>query len=52
MTKVYFIRHAESDIGVTDDRTRPLTAKGLVDCALVTDYLSDKDIDIWGTILA
>jgi len=45
MTTLYFIRHAESDTSVTDDRTRPLTVKGHTDCALVADYLSDKIID-------
>ncbi len=28
MTKIYFVRHAEPDKTVTDDRNRPLTAKG------------------------
>jgi len=45
MTTVYFIRHAESDTSVRDPLTRPLTAKGLADCRLVTDFLSDKNID-------
>ncbi|MCK5129894.1 MAG: histidine phosphatase family protein [Clostridiales bacterium] len=46
MTKVYFIRHAQSDNSVRDGRVRPLTEKGLNDCRLVTKYLSDKYIDI------
>jgi len=45
MTAVYFIRHAESDTSVRDPLTRPLTAKGLADRRLVTDFLSDKNID-------
>jgi len=45
MTKVYFIRHAESDTSVRDPMTRPLTAKGYADCRLVTKFLSDKDIN-------
>ena len=45
MTKVYFIRHAESDTSVRDPMTRPLTAKGHADCRLVTRFLSDKGID-------
>jgi len=45
MTTIYFIRHAEPDTSVIDDRIRPLTAKGHTDCALVTDYFSDKVID-------
>ena len=44
MTTVYFIRHAESDISVRDGRARPLTAKGLADRRLVTEYLHDKYI--------
>jgi len=44
MTTVYFIRHAESDVSVRDPLTRPLTAKGLADRRLVTDFLSDKSI--------
>ena len=46
MTKVYFVRHAESDFNVLDDRARPLTMKGVVDSALVTDFLQDKKIDV------
>jgi len=45
MTKVYFIRHAESDTSVRDERLRPLTEKGLRDCVLVTDFLWDKEIN-------
>ena len=46
MTKVYFIRHAQSDWNTKDDRTRPLTEKGSRDCALVTAFLRDKNIDV------
>jgi len=46
MTTIYFVRHAESDRLVRDGRTRPLTKKGLIDRRLVTDFLSDKKIDI------
>ncbi len=46
MTNVYFIRHAESDNTVHDGRIRPLTPKGLADCSLVTNYLTDKNIDM------
>jgi Fructose-2,6-bisphosphatase len=44
MTNVYFVRHAEPDYRVHDDLTRPLTEKGLRDCALVTEYFRDKEI--------
>ena len=45
MTTVYFIRHAQSDTTVRDDRTRPLTETGLRDSHLVTACLSSKGID-------
>jgi len=45
MTTVYFIRHAEADNSNRDGRTRPLTAKGLADRHLVTEFLRDKHID-------
>jgi 2,3-bisphosphoglycerate-dependent phosphoglycerate mutase len=45
MTTVYFIRHAESDTSVSESRIRPLTAKGMADRRLVTEYLWDKNID-------
>ena len=46
MTTIYFIRHAESDYSVRESRVRPLTEKGLADCSLVTEFLSDKNIDV------
>ena len=46
MTTVYFVRHAQSDIAVHDDRIRPLTKKGWIDRNLVADFLYDKGIDI------
>lgn len=45
MTTIYFIRHAEPDFNVQDDFSRPLTEKGRADCALVTEFLRDKNID-------
>ena len=45
MTKVYFIRHAEPDYSNHDDLLRPLTAKGMQDRKIVTEYLSNKKID-------
>ena len=45
MTTVYFVRHAESDASFRDQRTRPLTEKGLVDRKLVTEFLRDKNVD-------
>jgi 2,3-bisphosphoglycerate-dependent phosphoglycerate mutase len=46
MTVIYFIRHAESDYSVRESRIRPLTEKGLADCSLVSDFLSERNIDV------
>lgn len=46
MTIIYFIRHAQADNSIYNDRIRPLTEKGMNDRALVTDFLQDKNIDI------
>lgn len=45
-TTVYFVRHAEPNYQNHDDIQRELTPKGWEDRELVTDYLSDKDIDV------
>ena len=45
MTTIYFVRHAEADNTNRDGRNRPLTAKGLADRRLVTEFLQDKKID-------
>lgn len=44
MTHIYYVRHAEPDLLIHDDMSRPLTEKGHSDTALVTEYLHDKDI--------
>lgn len=44
MTVIYFVRHAEPDYSNHNDMERPLTAKGLADRRLVTDFLADKSI--------
>ncbi|MGT2951065.1 histidine phosphatase family protein [Streptococcus cuniculi] len=46
MTTVYFVRHCEPNYNNHDDLTRELSPKGLQDCQLVTDFLSDKEVDI------
>ncbi|MCL2199471.1 MAG: NUDIX domain-containing protein [Defluviitaleaceae bacterium] len=46
MTTVYFVRHAEPDFNVYDDFSRPLTDKGMVDCALVTEFFGDKGVTV------
>lgn len=43
-TRVYFVRHAQSDLSVRDDLRRPLTNKGIEDSHKVTDALMDKNI--------
>lgn len=44
MTRVYLVRHAQPNVNNHDDLTRELSEKGLADTALVTRFLSDKDI--------
>lgn len=44
MTTVYFIRHAQSDRFVHDDRTRPLTAEGMNDTRKITEVLENSGI--------
>ena len=45
MTTIYFIRHAEPNYANHDDKTRGLSAKGLEDRKLVSEYLKDKNVD-------
>ena len=45
MTTVYFVRHAESDISVPEGHNRPLTAKGLADRVIVTEFFKNIKID-------
>lgn len=44
MTKVFFVRHAQSLYEHNDDRTRPLTDEGLRDASIVLETLKNKDI--------
>lgn len=46
MTRIYFVRHAEPDRSVHDDRTRPLTEEGLRDSLEVTIVLKNKNVDV------
>ncbi len=43
-TKVYFIRHAEPNYQNHNDMERELTAKGLADSKLITDFLENRPI--------
>lgn len=46
MTKVYFVRHCQSQKGWKEsDSIRPLTAQGIADSALVTQALHDTPLD-------
>ncbi len=45
ITNVYFVRHAQPNYANHDDRTRELTAKGLMDRALVTAFFRDIPVD-------
>ena len=44
LTTVYFIRHAQADSDVCDQKTRPLTEKGKKDSVLLTNFLSNIPI--------
>lgn len=45
MTRVYFVRHAQSDHRAGSDRERGLTAEGRSDAGIVLDFLRDKPVD-------
>jgi 2,3-bisphosphoglycerate-dependent phosphoglycerate mutase len=42
--RLYFVRHAESDLSVREDDVRPLTPKGFMDALKVTAALKDSGI--------
>ena len=46
MTNIYFVRHAEPNYNNHDDLTRELSPKGMKDRELVTEFLTDKQVDI------
>lgn len=45
MTKVYFVRHAQSDRRGGSDQERGLTAEGQADARVVLDFLRDQPVD-------
>ena len=45
MTKVYFVRHAQSDWRSVSDRERGLTAEGQEDRNVVLEFLRNKQVD-------
>ena len=44
MTHIYFVRHAQPDFTVHDDRSRPLTEQGLRDREQATSFLLPRNI--------
>ncbi len=44
MTEVYFVRHAQSDNTVRDDRSRPLTDEGMNDTRSVAELLKSRNV--------
>ncbi len=46
MTTIYFVRHAQPNYENHNDELRELSEKGLTDRKLVTEFLSDKAIDV------
>lgn len=44
MTKVYFVRHAQSDNTVRDSRSRPLTDEGMNDTRSVAELLKSRNV--------
>lgn len=44
MTRIYFVRHCQSERFAQDDRTRPLTAGGMADAEKAAEVLLDKGI--------
>lgn len=45
MTRVYFVRHAQSDWRSGSDRERGLSAEGREDAKVVLEFLRDKPVD-------
>ncbi|MGM9989045.1 MAG: histidine phosphatase family protein [Bacillaceae bacterium] len=44
-TTIYFVRHAQSDLSIKDDLTRPLTTEGEKAAKQLTNILSNQAID-------
>lgn len=47
MTRVYFVRHAQSDWRSGSDRERGLTPEGREDRRVVLEFLRDKPVDVF-----
>ena len=46
MAEIYFVRHAQPNYENHDDMTRELSAKGMADRQLVTDFLQKRNIEV------
>ena len=47
MTVIYFVRHAQPDFSMQDDKERPLTDEGKNDTKKVLEFFKDKKIDVF-----
>lgn len=45
-TTVYFVRHAQPNLTIHDDLSRPLTKKGKKSCKKLTLYFANKEINV------
>lgn len=45
MTEVYFVRHAQPDYSISDDRLRPLTDEGKNDTRAVAELLRSRGVE-------
>ncbi len=46
MTTIYFVRHAQPDLAVHDDATRPLSNQGKADCQKIITFFQQIPIDL------
>jgi 2,3-bisphosphoglycerate-dependent phosphoglycerate mutase len=46
ITNVYFVRHAEADYSIRDDKARPLTQKGEIAAQKLVNYFEDIGIEV------
>lgn len=46
ITHIYLVRHAQSDPSVKDNKTRPLTQKGLTDAEQLSEYFGSIPVDL------
>lgn len=51
ITNVYFVRHAEPDYSIRDDKARPLTQKGEIAAQKLVNLFEDIGIEVVRDIL-